>query len=276
MGGISYSEDLTTVISSLSVEDMKGSSEGSKVMLVQVEEVGPTCLLLELPREIRDYIYSLIFISGGPMYPNRDRAGIAEHLGLLRTCQQIYSEVVEVLYGRNIFQIRGEPRWKAPELLNLLSSQRRDGFIRDGLLHPSMKEFQTNKVCLARFHLKKLYIPSHNISLSQLKHLFSLLKYFPNLEILRVVYTGSFGVTDMEVINLCRLYRDRRPQLENFFLCKRIRYSEAEDISWMLWENPYRKWTSISNVTEMKHFWKSEDGALRKAVVVSAPQSIPE
>lgn len=275
MGEVILSEDTTSVVSS-SIEEMNPSLEGSKVMLVQVEEVNPTSLLLELPREVRDHVYSLIFLSDGPMYPSRDRAGIAEYLGLLRTCQQIYSEVVEVLYGRNTFQIRGEPRWKAPELLNLLSSQRRDGFIRDGLLRPSVKDFQTNKICLSRFHLKKLYIPSHNISLSQLKHLFSLLKYFPNLEYLRVVYTGSFGVKDMEVINLCRLYRDRRPQLENFVLCKRIRYSEAEDISWILWESPYRKWTSISNVKDMKHVWKNEEGALRKAIVVSAPQSIPE
>lgn len=253
---------------------MKLSTDMSKVTLVQVEEVTPPCLLLDLPREIRDHIYSLIFLSNGPIYPSRDRAGIAEYLGLLRTCQRIYSEVVETLYGRNTFQIRGEPRWKAPELLNLLGFQRRDG--QSGfVLQPSKSALCVSKICLARHHLKRLYIPSHNISLSQLKHLLSLLKYFPNLEYLRVVYIASFGVKDMEVINVCRMFRDVRPQLRTFVLCKRIRYSEAEDISWTLCR-PYRRWTSISNIPDTKHVWKSEDGALQKAVVVSAPQSIPE
>lgn len=268
MAEIFHSEVSPIAITNLSIE---AASSSSKVTLVQVEEVHSTCYFLELPREVRDQIYSLIFLSDGPIYPSRSRSGIAEYLGLLRTNQHIYSEVVEILYGRNTFQIRGEPRWKAPELLNLLSSQRRDGFI-----HPSMWAFHTSKICLARLHLKKLYIPSHNINLERLKHLFSLLKYFPNLEYLRVVYTGSFGVKDMEVVNICRLFRDRRPMVENFVLCKRIRYSEAEDISWMIWEMPYRNWTNVSDAKDMRHMWKNSDGVLRQAVVVDAPQSIPE
>ncbi|KAE8449606.1 hypothetical protein EG329_007936 [Mollisiaceae sp. DMI_Dod_QoI] len=269
--GVVISEEPNEAISMLRIDEMKGSSDNSDLKLMKVGEVNQTCLLLELPREIRDQIYTLMFLSSGPVYPSRDRAGIADYLGLLRTNQHIYSEVVEILYGRNTFQIRGEPRWKAPELLNLLSSQRRDGF-----MHPSMWAFHTNKICLARLHLKKLYIPSHNISLDRLKHLFSLLKCFPNLEYIRVVYIGSFGVKDMDVVNVCRLFRDRRPLVENFVLCKRIRYSEAEDISWMIWEMPSRNWTSIFDVTNMRHMWKNEDGVLRQAVVVSAPQNIPE
>jgi len=264
-------ERLNKAFSTTGIEEMKDSSDSTQVTLMKIGEGNQTCLLLELPREIRDHIYSLIFLSSGPVYPSRDRAGISDYLGLLRTNQLIYSEVVEMLYGRNTFQIRGEPRWKAPELLNMLSSQRRDGFI-----HPSMWAFHTNKICLARLHLKKLYIPSHNISLDRLKHLFSLLKYFPNLEYIRVVYIGSFGVKDMDVVNVCRLFRDRRPLVENFVLCKRIRYSEAEDISWMIWETPYRSWTSIFDVTNMRHMWKNEDGVLRQAVVVNVPQNIPE
>jgi hypothetical protein len=257
-------------MSQLNIDGMKVSSDSSKVMLIEVEEVNLPRSFLDLPREIRDQIYSLMFLSDGPIYPSKARAGISEYLGLLRTNQLIYSEVVEMLYGRNIFQIRGEPRWKTPDFVNLLSSQRRGGFS-----YRSMWAFHTSQICLARLYLRKLYIPSHNISLDRLKHLFSLLKYFPNLEWLKVVYIASSGVKDMVVVNVCRLFRDGRPLVENFALCKRIRYSEAEDISWMLREKPYMNWTSISDAKDM-HMWKNQDGELRQAVVVAAPQSIPE
>ncbi|KAK0123991.1 hypothetical protein ONS95_008980 [Cadophora gregata] len=240
-------------------------------MILDVEEMKSQELhLLNLPREIRDTIYDVMFVVDGPLYPSKERAGVADYISLLRTNRQVYTEVVEVLYGRNMFQIRGTPAWTAPEFLNLLSSQRRDGFLR-----PSQWAVDMSKVCLARHYLKRLYIPSHNINLDRLKHLISLLKYFPNLEYLQVIYNGSFGVKDMDVINVCRLFRDRRPLVQGA-LCKRIRYSEAEDISWMLLEQPYRNWSSLPPDEKMPHMWRSQDGGLREAKVVPAPQRIPE
>ncbi|CZT02095.1 hypothetical protein WAI453_002621 [Rhynchosporium graminicola] len=241
-------------------------------MVIQVGKAKPvTSNFLHLPREIRDLIYSLLFVVDGLLYPNRERSGMAEYIALLRTNRQVYAESLEILYGRNTFQIRGTPAWSAPEFLNMLGSQRREGFVR-----PSQWAIDMSKFCLARQYLKRLYIPSHNINLDRLKHLISLLKYFPNLEYLRVIYNGSFGVKDMDVVNVCRLFRDRRPLVESFVLCKRIRYSEAEDISWMLWEERYRDWKSVEAETGMKHVWRSQDGDLKEAGIVYAPQRIPE
>ncbi|KAL2062628.1 hypothetical protein VTL71DRAFT_5700 [Oculimacula yallundae] len=257
---------------SFNEKDMAPAPESKKMITLHVEEMrSPMSNFLDLPREIRDIIYSLIFIVDGPLYPNRERAGMADSIALLRTNHQIYAEAVAILYGWNTFQIRGTPAWSAPEFLNLLGSQRREGFLR-----PSQWAVDMSPFCLARHYLKRLYIPSHNINLDRLKHLISLLKYFPNLEYLRVIYNGSFGVKDMDVVNVCRLFRDRRPLVRNFILCKRIRYSEAEDISWMLWEDRYRNWSSVPAQEKMPHVWRSQDGDLREAVVVYAPQTIPE
>ncbi|PVH77902.1 hypothetical protein DL98DRAFT_259563 [Cadophora sp. DSE1049] len=255
----------------LSFQKTNMSTESCKTMIFHVEEVAPQeSYFLNLPREIRDAIYSIMFVVDGPLYPNKERAGVADFISLLRTNRQIYAEAVEILYARNTFQIRGTPAWTAPEFLNLLGSQRRDGFLR-----PSQWAVDMSKLCLARHYLKRLYIPSHNINLDRLKHLISLLKYFPNLEYLRVIYNGSFGVKDMDVVNVCRLFRDRRPLVQGV-LCKRIRYSEAEDISWMLLEKPYRNWSSVPTEEKMPHMWRSQDGVLREAKVVAAPQMIPE
>ena len=160
------------------------STESSKTMILHVEEtVLQESYFLNLPREIRDAIYTVMFVVDGPLYPNRERAGVADFVSLLRTNRQVYAEAIQILYGRNTFQIRGTPAWTSPEFLNLLSSQRRDGFLR-----PSQWAADMSTVCLARHYLKRLYIPSHNINLDRFKHLVSLLKYFPNLEFLHVIY----------------------------------------------------------------------------------------
>jgi hypothetical protein len=228
-------------ITSLSLEVAKVSS--SKVVLLQVEEVQSSIELLNLPREIRDYIYCLMFLADGHMYPSKERAGISEYLGLLQANHQVYSEVIDVLYGRNTFQIRSVPAQEAPALLNLLSSQRRDGFHRTR--HGTVISY--NDVCLARHALKKLYIPSHNITFECLKLLFSLLKHFPNLEDLRVVYSGVSWMKDTDVAFHCRLLRDRCPWIRNFVLLRRISYSEAEDISWMIRETHYTNCKAYSH-----------------------------
>jgi hypothetical protein len=265
MSEVIHSHVALNSFSDLSLDLGKGKEDVTSY----VEEVHSNAKFLEIPREIRDHIYSLMFLSDEPIYPSKDRSSISEYLGILRTNHQIYCEAVEVLYGRNTFQIRGSPARAAPEFLNLLTSQRREGY-----LHPSYWTVDTSKVCLARHFLKRLYFPSYNMRLDRLKHLFSLLNHFPNLEYLRVVYE-KFGLTDMDVVSVCRLLRDRKPHLRNFLLYKRISYSEAEDISWMIWERPYRTWSKDLS-SSSRRTWKNQDGVLREAAVVSAPQITPE
>jgi hypothetical protein len=262
--------DPIEAVGSLVLEDAKGT--GTKNLILQVEEVRPPPGILDLPREIRDYVYCLMFLSDDNVYPSRERARISEYLGLLRTNHQVYSEAIEILYGRNTFQIRSTPVRESPTLLNLICSQRRDGFRQS----PKGTIVEYNKVCLARFTLRSLYIPSHNITFEPLKHLFSLLKHFPNLEDLRVVYSGVSWMKDMDVTFYCRLLRDRCPWIRNFVLLRRISYAEAEDISWMIAERPYSNWSIDTSDKNLKHFWRNQNGVLREAIVVKAPQNLME
>ncbi|RDL40953.1 uncharacterized protein BP5553_00932 [Venustampulla echinocandica] len=254
-------------VSSPSPELLKPSS--SKCITHQVRPVDPSLGFLDIPREIRDEIYGFLFHSDSPIYPSNSRAGISPFTSLLRTNKQIYAEAVEVLYGSNTFQIRGDPAWKSVELLNLVGTQTRNDYTT----------FRS-QVCLGRHHLKRLYIPSHGIGLDRLKHIFSLLKHFPNLEYLEVVYLGLSPKLDMDVVSVCRLLWDRRPLFANFggnfVLRKRINYYQAEDVSWMVRERPYTNWTRIVEDENRLHVWKNSDGIERLAEVVDAPQNIPE
>jgi len=234
--------------------------------------IGTLFPFLAVPRELRDYIYNLVFVLDTPIYPSKRRAAIHEHINLLRANKQVYGEAAVILYGRNTFRIRGHPGWASPEFLNLLSLQKRDGYL-------GFKEQMAalNSICIGRHHLRRLIIPSHGISLPELKHLFSLLKHFPNLEFVQVTYLGSRFIDDRvpeerdrQVVEVCRLLRDRRPLLLE--LRKRISYSEAEDISWMVQERPYRTWVQATE----EHMWEGQDGELRRAAIVQAPQQIPE
>lgn len=146
-----------------------------EVEVISIDEIPNRKGFLNLPREIRDEIYGLFFLSDEKIvYPSRSRArSISEAINLLRANKQVYSEAVDILYGQNMFQIRGDPAFMAPELLNLLIFQRRKDTLRQ----------QTSSLhtpCKARHFLKRLSIPSHGISLDRLKHLFSLLQYFQN------------------------------------------------------------------------------------------------
>lgn len=257
-------------VESLSLEAAGKTS--SKGVILHVEEIQPPREFLDLPREIRDHIYCTMFLVAGNVYPNRERAGISEYLGLLRTSHQVYAEAVEILYGRNAFQIRSTPTLESPSFLNLICSQRRDGFRQS----PKGTIVEYNKVCLARHTLKKLYIPSHNIAFERLKHLFSLLKHFPNLEDLRVVYSGVSWIKDMDVAFYCRLLRDHCPWIRNFVLLRRISYAEAEDISWMIGERPYSNWSVETSDKSLKHMWRNQNGVVRQAIVVKAPQNLLE
>lgn len=243
-----------------------------------IEETTITRSFLNFPREIRDEIYSLLFISDDRVvYPSKSRAkSISEAINFLRANKQIYSEAVTVLYSQNMFQIRGDPAFKAPELLNLLVFQRRKDLLRQP---PS-----ASLVCRARLHLKKLSIPSHGISLDRLKHIFSLVQHFPMLEHIQVIYLGTRDTNDMEIVNICRLLQDRRPLLQSFFLGKRVSYFKAEDISWMVLERPYKKWVAVypgeggseSTRSRQSKMWLSGLGDRREAVLVDAPQALPE
>jgi hypothetical protein len=60
------------------------------------------CLLLQLPLELRRKIYSYSLTNETPITwpsPNLSARGLG--VGLLRTCNQIYSETVEMLYEQN-------------------------------------------------------------------------------------------------------------------------------------------------------------------------------
>jgi hypothetical protein len=247
------------------------NAEHLKDMTLHSEEVREPLGFLDLPREIRDQIYDLILVSSKRIYPSKNQATISPCLGILRTNRQIYHETVVILYSENTFQIRGTPGWKSPEFLNLLSCQRRDGYIQ-----APFRDVARSQVCLARHHLKRLYIPSHGITLDRLKHLFSLLKHFPNLECLEVVYKGGLGVRDMDFVTVCRLLRDRRHLIRDFVLLRRISYAKAEDISWMIREKPYTNWTSMSGNEGKRHTWENQLGTTRMADVVDASQDMSE
>jgi hypothetical protein len=232
-----------------------------------------TCYgFLNIPREIRDLVYGIMFISEEPIYPSRDRASVAPYMNMLRANKQIYSEILPFLYGKNTFQIRGFPAYRCPEFLNLLYSQRRQGLLHLPLPTP------TPELCLARHHLRRLNIPSYGIKLERVKHLFSLMKHFPNLEHIQLVYHGNrftpFDVVDMDVINVCRLLKDRLPLL-NITLLKRITLGKAEDVSWTL-SRPFVRWMPSLKRPASEHCWISPDAPYlsHHAIVVSAPQKM--
>lgn len=257
-------------LSRLSMEHESGQLKGFQAVTLSVVEVAQSYGFLDFPREIRDLIYGIMFISEVPIYPSRDRASVVPYMNMLRVNKQIYSETLPFLYGKNTFQIRGHPAYKCPEFLNLLYSQRRQGYLR---LPPSIS---TLELCLARHHLRRLNIPSYGIQLERVKHLFSLLKHFPNLEHIQLVYLGKRDLVDMDVINVCRLLKDRLPLL-NITLLKRINFSDTEDISWTL-HRPFYKWMPSSERPTSEHCWISPDfpDLSHHATVVSAPQKIPE
>jgi hypothetical protein len=272
MDGFHPTDAAVGPLASLSLDHTPDQSlRASKDVSMSIGEVVPSYSFLDFPREIRELIYAIMFISEEPIYPSRDRACVSPYVNMLRTNNQIYAEILPFLYGKNTFQIRGYPAYKCPEFLNLLYSQRRQGYL--GL--PARKVGP--ELCLARHHLKRLKIPSHGISLDGVRHLFSLLKHFPNLEHVQIVYLGKRDLVDMDVINVCRLLKDSRPLLKDITLLRRINFSEAEDLSWTM-HRPYYKWMPSSERPTSEHCWSSPDfrDLSQRAKVVSAPQRIPE
>jgi hypothetical protein len=229
----------------------------------QVQEVQPTIRFMDLPTEIRDHIYSFMFVFKDPVSPCRSKNQILDYIGLLQTSRQIYFEAIQMLYGWNTFKTRERPIWTSEEFLNLLICQRRDG---------DLDLAQASQVCLARYHLKRLYFPSQNMTIHLLHDLFSLLKHFPKLEYLRVVYVGSPRMKDMDVISACRELNQNQ-RLKEFVICKRISYTAAEVISWMLDDDAPRSWSRLETVDKdyAPNTWKNQDGVLHLAEVVAAP-----
>lgn len=77
---------------------------------------------------------------------------------------------------------------------------------------------------------------------------------------------------DRDVISACReLNRERH--LKEFALCKRISYTAAEIISWMLDEQPPRSWSRLETVDQdyEPNTWKNQDGVVHLAEVVTVP-----
>lgn len=242
----------------------------------------PRIGFLDLPPEIRNQVYRLIFWKDGPIYPSLSKAGLADFTALLRTNRQIYTEAVAVLYGQNSFLLRTTPALKAPEFLHLLLTQRRDDYLLQpnlprhiqipGYPKPPAANLVKAQVCIAKEYLRELHIPSHNITLDRLKQLFALLKHFRGLRRVEITYTAIAGIRDMDVVNICRLLRDRLPVIVKIVLFKRINFSEAMDITWMIEERPYEKWYSMPKVAGIQHTWSNGQGRTRSATIVAAPQ----
>ncbi len=87
-----------------------------------------------------------------------------------------------------------------------------------------------------------------------------------------MVFVGFVGLKDMDVVDVCRLFMDRRPLFKKLVLCKRATFDTAEDISWIVHETPSRTWTAMPNGNGTKNMWINQDGVMRKAEVVAAPQ----
>ncbi|RFU31534.1 hypothetical protein B7463_g4819, partial [Scytalidium lignicola] len=241
---------------------------------------------LDLPLEIRDQIYRLLFLKDAPIYPSLSRAEISESTAFLRTNRQIYAEAVAILYGQNVFLIRSTPAWKAPEFLNLLITQRRDDYLlrvtsrgsppgysqMPGYIPILVPDLIPTHVCIAKDYLREVRIPSHGISLDRLKQLFALLKHFSNLRRVEIIYSAIAGIRDMDVVSVVRLLRDRLPVVVKIVLFKRINFSEAIDISWMVEERPFETWYNLPKVGGIQHVWSNGKGQTRSATVVAAPQ----
>lgn len=88
------------------------------------------------------------------------------------------------------------------------------------------------------------------------------------------MFLGAFGVRYVDVVSVCRLLRDTRPQIGRMVLWERFNYGQAEDISWMVGERPYKRWRKVE--VPGVHRWENDDGDVRVSEIVEAPQSIPE
>jgi hypothetical protein len=97
MSEVIHSHVALNSFSDLSLDLGKGKEDVTSY----VEEVHSNAKFLEIPREIRDHIYSLMFLSDEPIYPSKDRSSISEYLGILRTNHQIYSKSEVAQHGQH-------------------------------------------------------------------------------------------------------------------------------------------------------------------------------
>ena len=81
-------------------------------------------LLTTIPGEVRNAIFEALFELGHPITISRDRYAYGDSscyqsrdvrgIALLRTCRKIHEEVIGILYSRNIFCVKDDPRTADP------------------------------------------------------------------------------------------------------------------------------------------------------------------
>jgi hypothetical protein len=167
------------------------STDGNS--FVPVQNTITPAILLGLPREIRDQIYAVMFLRSSPIQPGIEYSRtpssvrksiyksvhLSKHLNLLRVSQQTYTECILVLYGRNKFEITCRSS-AFLELVGCLRRSDRRYSLRDAIRTPPLEPGQA--VCLARYHLRRLYVNACSLTLPDLLHLVSYIDCFPNLK----------------------------------------------------------------------------------------------
>ncbi|KAF4634852.1 hypothetical protein G7Y89_g3248 [Cudoniella acicularis] len=215
---------------------------------------------LDLPREIRDEVYRIPFKSSNMIYASR-QSGISDYLSLLRANRQIYSEAAEMLYSYNTFYI---PASLAEDFFLVLSGRDTTG---------------SNQICLARHYLKRVCIHFTNYSASLLtKDLVVTLKRFTNLASLRLIFKALIPDSDMNCVMSCLIFLNQLQSLpkktfKDVVLLKRTSATEAEDISWMLQEEPRGLWERVEREDGV-HVWRNEHHAEKITQVVQISTDI--
>jgi hypothetical protein len=208
---------------------------------------------LGLPKEIRDQIYTLMFLRLSKILARSGLSGFSQYINLLRVSRQIYPECIIVLYGLNTFLIHCMFGGESQYFMRHVGCQQ----LRKGILAQSLERRQ---LCRAWFHLRRMSIMDAHTKPGRLEHLLAFADYFPNLDYLELVY--RIEEDDMGVVDLCRLLADRHPNLGVFgsgeFLLKRIGLGALGDISWMISERLYRDWRKVDDVSR-PYVWQSSD-----------------
>lgn len=185
------------------------------------ERTVPNMGFLDLPREIRDLIYKLMFFPQhhqpfDPMHPDScARLDISQFTSLLLTNHQIYHESIEILYTYTTFQLHLR---SAHEFMYMLAHQT--------LIQPSdidtpgctrheesSRQGGHSSVCVARFYVRRLHIIYRSRSLHRLEQLFALLENFPNLELVRIIQYYKNRDMQNKIFNMCCELGHERPSL---------------------------------------------------------------
>jgi hypothetical protein len=119
---------------------------------------------LGLPKEIRDQIYTLMFLRLSKILARSGLSGFSQYINLLRVSRQIYPECIIVLYGLKTFLIHcmfgGESQYFMRHVGCLQ--------LRKGILAQSLERRQ---LCRAWFHLRRMSIMDAHTKPGRLEHL---------------------------------------------------------------------------------------------------------